>query len=78
MENGPISDVFYIIEHGTVEINSNSSVKYLSKGDSFGDISMYPSYYSQKANYKAVTKVQCFCIRKGAAVLLCGSPFALM
>ena len=64
LENGPISDVFYIIEHGTVEINSNSSVKYLSKGDSFGDISMYPSYYSQKANYKAVTKVQCFCIRK--------------
>ena len=65
LKNGPISDYYYYIQEGKIEILiENNHLKKLTKNQFFGDIISQKGSYSRKANFISLTKVICLIIEK--------------
>ena len=65
LKNGPISDYYYYIQEGKIEIEvENKNIKKLTKNQFFGDIISQKGSYSRKANFISLTKVICLIIEK--------------
>jgi cGMP-dependent protein kinase len=65
LENGPISDKFFLIKSGTVQIKMGDVIlETLEAGKTFGDFNIHEKI-TKKANYVASnTKVECYYIEK--------------
>ncbi len=60
IKDGPISDYYYYIYEGKIEIFiENNNIKKLTKNQFFGDIISQKGSYSRKANFISLTKVIC-------------------
>ena len=65
IKDGPISDYYYYIHEGKIEIYiEKNNIKKLTKNQFFGDIISQKGSYSRKANFIALTKVICLIIEK--------------
>ena len=65
LKDGPISNTFYYIKQGNVQILiKDNQIKILSNNSYFGDISSEKGSYSRKANYIALTYCICYTLDK--------------
>ena len=65
LKDGPISNTFYYIKKGNVQILvKENQIKILSNNEYFGDISSEKGSYSRKANYISLTNCTCYTLDK--------------
>lgn len=65
LKDGPCSDKFYIIKSGIVEIKvGKTEGKKLEEKHTFGDISSQAGTYTRKADFIALSDVECYYIDK--------------